>query len=78
MVFKEVPRAVKLDALILAAKGIRLADVAAAKEISESTIKRAKAKVREHGTLDVPHKKPGPNPTMGPGIQAVCCTFPSG
>jgi len=69
MPFEEASHDKKLDAL---SKGHKPADIAVAMGISESTISRAKSKLKQHGTIDVPPKKRGPNPVMGPGIQDVC------
>lgn len=69
--FEKVFRDTKLDAVIMNVKGVNQAQIAAALEISESTIKRAKAKLAKHGDIEAGRRKPGPIPLMPPGIQDV-------
>ena len=69
--FEKVSSDVKLDAVIMNAKGVKQTQIAASLGISTSTIKRAKAKLGKHGGIEAGRQKPGPKPLMPPGIQDV-------
>ena len=70
--FDKVSRDKKHDALILSAKGIKTADVAVALQMSELTIRRAKARQQKHGDVEGGQKKRGPKGALPLGNQDVC------
>jgi transposase len=72
--FERVPRDTKLNAVITNQKGVRQADIGAALGISESTIKRAKARERKYGDIEAGYQKCGRKPLFGPCMRDV---FPS-
>jgi len=71
---ERVARDIKLNAVIANHKGAKQADIAAALDISESTIKRAKARERKYGDIEAGYKKCGRKPLFGPFMRDV---FPS-
>jgi Helix-turn-helix domain len=66
---------VKLDALIMHAKGVKQEAVASAYGISESTLKRAKARYAKYGDLEAGYKIPGRKPLFGPCMRDVYFNF---
>jgi hypothetical protein len=68
---EKISTELKLDALIMHAKGVKQEAVAAAYEISESTIKRAKARYAKYGDLEAGYEKPGKKPLFGPCMRDV-------
>jgi transposase len=72
--FERVHRDTKLNAVITNHKGVKQADIAAALDISESIIKRAKARERKYGDIEAGYKKCGRKSLFGPSIRDV---FPS-
>ena len=69
--FEKAPSDIKLEAVIMNAKGVKQTKIAASLGISTSTIKFAKAKLAKHGDIEAGGQKRGPKPLMPPGIQDV-------
>jgi transposase len=69
--FDKISRDVKMDALIMTAKGVKPQQVAQALGISESTIYRSKAKMTKYGDIEAGQQKPGPKNLLSSRIQDV-------
>jgi len=74
--FDKISRHLKQEAIIMNAKGVKQADIAASLHISESTIRRAKAKQRKYGDIDAGQQKRGRKQALPSGIQDVYSLFP--
>ena len=71
---EKVSRATKLDALILEAKGHNVIDIAVSLSISESTIKRARAKQKKYGDIEAGQSKRGRKSVFHTAVEDV--SFP--
>jgi transposase len=56
---EKVPRSIKHESIILGAQGLKQNDIAVKLEISVSTVKRIKRKMRKHGDVEGGQKKTG-------------------
>jgi transposase len=54
-----IPRSIKHDAMIMVADGHKADDIAITLNISISTVKRAKSKLKKHGDVEGGKGKPG-------------------
>jgi DNA invertase Pin-like site-specific DNA recombinase len=68
---KEVPRHIKLDAVIMKAKGVNPEQITRSLPISRSTIYRAKQNLKEYGDVAEKKEKPGPDCSIPSGIGEV-------
>lgn len=68
---EKISRDTKLDAVIMNVKGVKQVDIAASLGISESTIKRAKARDRKYGDVEGGYKKCGRKSLFGPCMRDV-------
>ncbi len=70
-----ISRDTKQDAVIMNAKGVTQPQIAAALGISESVIKRAKARDRKYGDVEGGKQKCGRKPLFGPCMRDVTSLF---
>ena len=73
--FDRIPRETKLTAILMDAKGVTQSEIASTLGISESTIKRAKARDLKYGDIDAGYKKCGQKPIFGPCMRHVFPPF---
>lgn len=73
--FEKIPRDIKVDAVIMREKGVKCVQVAAAFEISKSTLGRAMRNKEKFGDVEAKKQKPGPKAMFPPGIQDVFPLF---
>jgi hypothetical protein len=66
-----VPRQVKLDALIMKSKDVTVAQIVRSLPLSRSTVYRAQANDRKYGDIAGKKNKPGPQPLIPRGIGYV-------
>ena len=69
----KISRDVKLDALDLIAKGKKQAEVVASLGCSDSTIRRARRNLHEHGDVERKPQKAGPKSKITLEMENVSC-----
>jgi transposase len=69
--FDKVPQGLKSSAILMNARGVPQREIASILGISESTIKRAKARELKYGDIDAGYQQVGRKPLFGPSIREV-------
>ena len=67
----KIPRDIKQEAVILAAKGLKPDEIAVNLNISVSTVRRVDARVRKHGDVEGGYGKSGPKGKMDHFMEEV-------
>jgi len=70
-----LPRAVKQEAVILEAVGVKQEDIAVALNISVSTVSRATSRARKYGDVEGGYKKSGPKGKIDHFMEEVYVCF---